>query len=48
MGIKISAPELENAVAGSQLYLANTVDEEETAIVLAKNDFDTVKKKVKL
>lgn len=28
MGIKISAPELETAVAGSQLYLANTEDEE--------------------
>lgn len=48
MGIKIMAPDLENAVAGSQLYLANTQEQEDLAIDLAKNDFDTVKKKVKL
>ena len=48
MGIKISAPELESAVAGSQLYLANTHQEEEDAIDLINNDLDMVKKQVKL
>ena len=48
MGIKIMAPDLEDAVAGSQLYLANTQEEEDLAFDLARNDFDTVKKKVKL
>lgn len=40
MGIKISAPDLEEAVAGSQLYLANTEDEEQTAIDLVMSDYD--------
>ncbi|EAS07789.1 elongation factor Tu GTP-binding domain protein (macronuclear) [Tetrahymena thermophila SB210] len=48
MGIKISAPDLEEAVAGSQLYLANTNDEEQTAIDLVMSDYNQVKKKVKL
>lgn len=48
MGIKISAPDLENAVAGSQLYLANTPEEEETAVDLVNSDFNNVKKKFKL
>ena len=48
MGIKISAPELENAVAGSQLYLANTLQEEEEAMELVMSDLNSVKNKVKL
>lgn len=32
MGVKISAPNLEDAVAGSALYLANTEAEKEDAI----------------
>ena len=48
MGIKIAANGLEEAVAGSALYLANTPEEEETARVEVERQLEDVKNKVKL
>ncbi len=48
MGLKIAATDLENAVAGSSMYLCNTEEEEKEALTHLKEDFDQIQKKVKL
>jgi translation initiation factor 5B len=48
MGLKIAALDLEDAVAGSQLYVVNTDDQLQDAKVLLQNDFDAVKQKIQL
>ncbi len=42
MGLKIAATELENAVAGSSLYLCNNEDEEKDALAHLRDDFDQI------
>lgn len=48
MGVKLAAPGLEDAVAGSALYLSNTEEESEEANGLVSSQLDEVKNKVKL
>lgn len=48
MGLKISAPNLEQAVAGCQLFLANTPEQEEYAMQEVLRDLENVKKKADL
>ena len=45
MGLKISAPDLEDAVAGSQLFLGNTPEQEEYAMKEVMKDLENVKEK---
>ena len=48
MGIKIAGNDLENAVAGSQLYVYETEDELKDYGRLLRKDLDNVRKKIKL
>ncbi len=48
MGIKISATGLENAVAGSHLYVAKNEEEEEIFKTELEKDMDSVRKKIEL
>lgn len=48
MGVKISAPGLEDAVAGSAMYLGNTEQQKEDALYLVQKELDDVKNKVEL
>jgi len=48
MGLKIAALDLEDAVAGSQLYVANDEESLNNAKACLKNDFDEVKQKIEL
>lgn len=48
MGLKISAPNLEDTVAGSALYLANDEQDRINAIALVTKELEDVKSKVKL
>jgi translation initiation factor 5B len=48
MGLKISANDLEEAVAGSQLYVVDDDEKLQHATTLLQNDFDAVKNKIKL
>ncbi|CAD8091685.1 unnamed protein product [Paramecium sonneborni] len=48
MGLKISAVGLEEAMAGSQMYLANTQDDIDKATDLINNEMEEVKKYIKL
>lgn len=48
MGFKISAVGLEDAMAGSQMYLANTQDDIDKATEIINNEMEEVKKYIKL
>ena len=48
MGIKICATGLENAVAGSQLFVAKNEEEEENYKAELEKDMDSVRKKIEL
>ena len=47
-GVKVAANGLDSAVAGTPLIVANTEDELEEAKIIVLNEFETVKKKIKL
>ena len=47
-GIKIDAPNIDEAVAGTPLFVANTPDEVDRAIDLCNNEYLSVKNKIKL
>ncbi len=46
--MKVAAPGLDSAVAGTPLIVANTEDEIEDAKAIVNNEFENVKKKIKL
>ncbi|CAD8106174.1 unnamed protein product [Paramecium primaurelia] len=48
MGLKISAVGLEDAMAGSQMYLANSQDDIDKATQIINNEMEEVKKYIKL
>ncbi|CAD8169001.1 unnamed protein product [Paramecium octaurelia] len=48
MGLKISAVGLEDAMAGSQMYLANTQEDIDKATEIINNEMEEVKKYIKL
>lgn len=47
-GLKVAAPGLDSAVAGTPLIVANTEDEIEDAKAIVNNEYENVKKKIKL
>lgn len=47
-GVKISAPNLEHALAGSPLIVANTPEQVEDAIAICENAYEDIKKKIVL
>ena len=48
MGVKVAAPGLDNAVAGTPMIVANTEDDIEDAKAIVLNEFENIKKKIKL
>jgi translation initiation factor 5B len=44
----VAAPGLDNAVAGTPLIVANTEDAVEDAKAICLNEFENIKKKIKL
>jgi translation initiation factor 5B len=47
-GVKVAAPGLDNAVAGTPLIVANNEDDLEDAKAIVLNEFENIKKKIKL
>lgn len=47
-GVKISAPNLDSALAGTPLVVANTPDDVDDAIAICENEYENIKKKIKL
>ena len=48
MGVKVAAPNLDSAVAGTPMIVANTEDDIEDAKAIVLNEYDSIKKKIKL
>ena len=48
MGVKVAAPNLDSAVAGTPMIVANTEDDIEDAKAIVLNEYDNIKKKIKL
>ena len=47
-GVKIAANNLDSALAGTPLFVANHADDIDDAIAMCENEYETVKKKIKL
>ena len=46
--MKVAAPGLDNAVAGTPMIVANTEDEVDDAKAIVLNEYEAIKKKTKL
>lgn len=47
-GVKISATGLDEAVAGTPLFVCNNEDQVQEAMVICNDEFENIKKKIKL
>jgi translation initiation factor IF-2 len=47
-GLKIAATGLDEAVAGTPLFVCKSQEEVEEAMIICNDEFDNIKKKIKL